>query len=226
MFEIQLHFLNTQWYETQKERRYPLMDPQWIKWFVQKLTNHELAETTPPMDFEALSAALTIFRGELIQLVSTIETGDFSETEAIALLNRYLVKTDGHRCIQFDGASSQTQTQTQTRIQNETSTTASSLSAPTPTPTPTSAPAPTPTIRFEPMLVDGSYVLSELAYQWFLLLFENDRTRIKICEDPGCVCYFFDESKNKSKRHCTNNCSNRMKVRRHRKKKQPLEDQD
>jgi predicted RNA-binding Zn ribbon-like protein len=215
LFEIQLHFLNTQWYETQKERRYPLMDPQWIKWFVQKLTNHELAETTPPMDFEALSAALTIFRGELIQLVSTIETGDFSETEAIALLNRYLVKTEGHRSIQFDGASSQTQTQTQ----NETSTTATSSSS-TPTPTPA------PIICFEPILVDDSYILSELAYQWFLLLFENDRTRIKICEDPDCVCYFYDESKNKSKRHCTNNCSNRMKVRRHRKKKQSLEDQD
>ena len=190
MFEIPIGFLNTQWFETHGDRKNPLEDLDWVKWFVHKMTDRKLADGEPPMGFAALSAEFVAFRGELIRLISYIESGTFSEVEAIALLNRYLVKTDGHRYIEFDGTSS-----------------------------------PTPTIRFEPAFVDGPYVLSELALLWFMLLFEKDRTRIKICEDPDCLCYFYDESKNKSKRHCHINCSNRMKVRRHRKKKHIFEDQ-
>lgn len=73
---------------------------------------------------------------------------------------------------------------------------------------------------FEPEKVDEAYVLSEFATLWYILLFEKDRTRIRICEHPECSCLFIDESKNHSKRHCTDKCSNVMKMRRHREKKE------
>jgi len=73
-----------------------------------------------------------------------------------------------------------------------------------------------PKLVFEPEKVDEAYVLSEFATMWYILLFEKDRTRIHICELPDCACLFIDESKNRSKRHCTEKCSNVMKMRRHR----------
>lgn len=74
-------------------------------------------------------------------------------------------------------------------------------------------------MTFVPDLVDETFILSEMAYMWYLLLFEKDRSRIRICELPECKGVFIDESKNHSKRHCTANCGNVMKVRRHRSKK-------
>lgn len=75
-----------------------------------------------------------------------------------------------------------------------------------------------PTYEFEPDQVDCQFVLANLAEKWYKLLFETDRTRIRVCENPDCACFYFDESKNKSKRHCASNCSNVMKVRRFRSK--------
>jgi len=73
-------------------------------------------------------------------------------------------------------------------------------------------------LAFVPIIVDEAFVLSELAYIWYILLFERERSRIKICEQPECACVFIDESKSRSKRHCSPNCGNVMKVRRFRAK--------
>lgn len=71
---------------------------------------------------------------------------------------------------------------------------------------------------FEPEQFNGDYVMSELAVTWYTLLFERDRSRLHFCEAPKCGCLFVDTSKNHTKRHCSERCSNRMKAQRHRSK--------
>lgn len=73
-------------------------------------------------------------------------------------------------------------------------------------------------IRFLPERIDAPYVLSQLAMECYSLLFEMEHDRIRICENPTCRYYFYDSSKNKSKRHCASNCNNVMKAKRHREK--------
>lgn len=176
-----LWVLDTYWFMTHREKKDPLEDPEWVKWYAQKLTGLELTEGA-----DALCEQLTVLRPLLDQLVKDLQVGIFSEVDAINLLNPYLQQSSGRRFIRSEGDLP-------------------------------------PTLHFEPEKVDDSYVLSELAAKWFELLFENDRSRIRICENPDCACYYYDESKNKSKRHCASNCSNVMKVRRHREKKAQTE---
>lgn len=71
---------------------------------------------------------------------------------------------------------------------------------------------------FEPEQHNGDYVMSELAVTWYILLFDRDRSRLHFCEAPKCGCLFVDTSKNHTKRHCSERCSNRMKAQRHRSK--------
>lgn len=73
-----------------------------------------------------------------------------------------------------------------------------------------------PTLKFKAQVVDEAYILSRLAIECYHFLFEMDRSLVRICENPTCSCYFLDESKNRSKRHCAPNCNNVMKARRHR----------
>lgn len=47
----------------------------------------------------------------------------------------------------------------------------------------------------------------------------SDRRRIKACANPECHWYFYDESKNSSRRWCDGTCRSLMKVRAFRKRK-------
>jgi predicted RNA-binding Zn ribbon-like protein len=62
------------------------------------------------------------------------------------------------------------------------------------------------------------------------LLCHNDFSRIKGCENSGCILYFYDTSKNHTRRWCSMEvCGNRMKAaahyRRHQHKKRRVHNQ-
>jgi len=53
----------------------------------------------------------------------------------------------------------------------------------------------------------------------FLALTGMDVGRIRVCENPGCQWYFYDETRSRTKRCCDETCANLVKVRRHRARK-------
>ncbi len=73
-------------------------------------------------------------------------------------------------------------------------------------------------IGFKTDQVTDDFILAELCFLMHQLLFESEKERIRICENPDCKYIFFDNSRNKSKRHCYEGCANIMKVRRFREK--------
>lgn len=83
-----------------------------------------------------------------------------------------------------------------------------------------------PVLKFEAVVADDAFVLSRLAIECHRQLFEMDKSLVRICENPTCRCYFLDESKNRSKRHCAANCNNAMKARRHRERTKVGESKD
>lgn len=182
MYTDYIGFLSTHWYLTHENRKDPLENAEWVKWFVHRVTGKELDPAFIDEEFHQLSDGLIQFRNELLGLVDTIQNGTYSTANAIAILNPYLQRSNGYRLIEV----------------NENNATM---------------------LKFESDRVDADFILADMAKGWYNLLFEMDYTRIKFCEDPECHCVFYDESKNQTKRHCTANCSNRMKVRRHRVKK-------
>ncbi len=73
-------------------------------------------------------------------------------------------------------------------------------------------------IGFKTDKVTDDFILAELCFLMYRLLFKSEKARIRICENPDCKYIFFDTSRNKSKRHCYGGCANIMKVRRFREK--------
>jgi len=61
-------------------------------------------------------------------------------------------------------------------------------------------------------------LLSKIASD-LVKLFINDQTVVKRCMNDECQLLYIDNSKNKSKKFCSNRCSNLIKVRRHRQNK-------
>ncbi|MCE1254408.1 MAG: CGNR zinc finger domain-containing protein [Anaerolineae bacterium] len=51
------------------------------------------------------------------------------------------------------------------------------------------------------------------------LVSTNDLDRIKRCQNPTCGWFFFDESKNNTRKWCGNTCSSLIKVRRFRERR-------
>lgn len=68
-----------------------------------------------------------------------------------------------------------------------------------------------------PLKKDWHWVMAEIAGSFANLLVHHDILRVKVCENPYCRWIFYDESKSRTKRWCTNNkCANLWKVRRFR----------
>ena len=68
-----------------------------------------------------------------------------------------------------------------------------------------------------PLRKDWQWVMMELAASFSDLLVHHDTLRVKVCENPYCRWIFYDESKSRTKRWCTNDkCANLWKVRRFR----------
>jgi len=68
-----------------------------------------------------------------------------------------------------------------------------------------------------PLKKDWQWVMAEIAGSFTDLLVHHDKLRVKVCENPNCRWIFYDESKSRTKRWCTNDkCANLWKVRRFR----------
>ena len=71
-----------------------------------------------------------------------------------------------------------------------------------------------------PLTRDWRWAMAEIVTSFADLLIRHDSRRLKICENPYCRGFFYDESKSRSKRWCTNDkCANLWKVRRFRTRK-------
>jgi predicted RNA-binding Zn ribbon-like protein len=76
--------------------------------------------------------------------------------------------------------------------------------------------------RFEPAFPSPDHLLVPIAEAAADLLTGVDLSRIKKCESSECVLYFYDTSKNHTRRWCSmNQCGNRMKVARHYQRQHP-----
>lgn len=73
-------------------------------------------------------------------------------------------------------------------------------------------------MSFKTDKLTDDFILAELCFLMYRLLFKSEKAKIRICENPDCKYIFFDTSRNKSKRHCYGGCANIMKVRRFREK--------
>jgi predicted RNA-binding Zn ribbon-like protein len=71
---------------------------------------------------------------------------------------------------------------------------------------------------FRPLQKDWNWVMAEVAESFFALM-GMDTGRIRVCENPGCQWYFYDETRSRTKRCCDDTCASLVKVRRHRARK-------
>lgn len=65
---------------------------------------------------------------------------------------------------------------------------------------------------------DWQYMLHAIAASFMDVLVGYDVLRIKKCGNPACGWVLYDESKNTTRRWCSNTCSSLIKVRRFRKR--------
>jgi len=63
---------------------------------------------------------------------------------------------------------------------------------------------------------DWRWVKVEIVASFADLLVNADSKRLKVCENPYCRCYFYDETKSRTQRWCINKCANLWKARRFR----------
>ncbi len=72
-------------------------------------------------------------------------------------------------------------------------------------------------IEATPVFRDWNWVIAEIAGSFAELLVNGDIRRIKVCENEYCRCIFYDESKSRTRRYCSNaKCGNLWKLRRFR----------
>lgn len=66
---------------------------------------------------------------------------------------------------------------------------------------------------------DWNWVKAEIVASFIELIEYGDKNRIKVCENPDCGWFFYDETKSRTKRWCDDKCASLMKVRKFRAKK-------
>lgn len=74
-------------------------------------------------------------------------------------------------------------------------------------------------VTLEPIYKDLNYILNKIARSFVEVILTYDINRIRLCENSACRWVFYDESKNHSRKWCSNTCSSLIKVRRFREKK-------
>jgi predicted RNA-binding Zn ribbon-like protein len=71
-------------------------------------------------------------------------------------------------------------------------------------------------MRTEPVFETPDQLLAPIAESAAALLTAGDRTRVRACQNPGCVLVFYDTTKNRGRRWCSMAaCGNRAKVAAH-----------
>lgn len=75
-------------------------------------------------------------------------------------------------------------------------------------------------LEIEPLVKNWNWVMAEIAGSFAELLVYSDLRRLKVCENPYCGWIFYDETRSRTKRWCTNEkCGNLWKMRRFRARK-------
>lgn len=70
-------------------------------------------------------------------------------------------------------------------------------------------------LELVPLQKDWDWVQAEIIASFASVLEDYEPQRLKICENAHCRWIFYDESKSRTRRYCTNNiCGNLMKSRR------------
>ena len=72
------------------------------------------------------------------------------------------------------------------------------------------------TLRLVPEQHDINWIIFKIALSFAELISEYALERLKICSNPECDWFFYDESKSKTKKWCENTCASLIKVRKFR----------
>ncbi len=73
-------------------------------------------------------------------------------------------------------------------------------------------------IALEPVRRTAAFVLAEIVHSFAHTVADGEVSRIKKCGNPDCRWFFYDFSKNKTRKWCESTCGSLMKVRRFRQK--------
>ncbi len=74
-----------------------------------------------------------------------------------------------------------------------------------------------PQLKLVPQQPNWDWVQAEIVASWIDFLAHGDRQRLKICDNHNCCWIFYDESKSRTRRYCSDHtCGNLLKVRRFR----------
>ncbi len=73
-------------------------------------------------------------------------------------------------------------------------------------------------VTIQPLSFDWNWVIAEITTSFVHLIEHGNKERIKICENPDCQWFFYDETKSRTKRWCDDKCASLMKVRKFRAK--------
>lgn len=69
-------------------------------------------------------------------------------------------------------------------------------------------------LNLVPVQKGWAHVMAEISASFIITLLEGEANRIRICENPDCLWFFYDNTRNRSKRYCEDKtCGNLMKVR-------------
>lgn len=77
-------------------------------------------------------------------------------------------------------------------------------------------------LAIRPDVVDWSWIMAEITASFVELIESGDYNRIKLCENPECKWFFYDETKSRTKRWCDDRCASLMKVRKFRSKQKNI----
>lgn len=75
-------------------------------------------------------------------------------------------------------------------------------------------------LEYVPVTEDWCHVRAEIAASFGETLLMGEPGRIRVCENPDCRWFFYDDTRNRTKKYCYDKmCGNLMKVRRFRARK-------
>ncbi|MGG1613132.1 CGNR zinc finger domain-containing protein [Paenibacillus phoenicis] len=75
-------------------------------------------------------------------------------------------------------------------------------------------------LQYVPVTEDWRHVRAEIAASFGETLLHGETSRIRLCDNPDCRWFFYDDTRNRTKKYCEDKtCGNLMKVRRFRARK-------
>jgi predicted RNA-binding Zn ribbon-like protein len=73
-------------------------------------------------------------------------------------------------------------------------------------------------ITIQPLSFDWHWIIAEILMSFAEIIQSDNKGRVKFCENPDCKWFFYDETKSRTKRWCSDKCASLMKVRKFRAK--------